>query len=333
LKIANINSLDLFYTPLEERFERITRLARRALQLPVAAITLLNAETQWFKSVAGWTISQMPREHSPCRATAAENALLLIPDTRRDPRTSQCPVVTGAPRFAAYAGHPLYDDDGNVAGTFCAFDVKPREFSAADRQTVLDLAALAQRELLADSLSHAHSALTAKLSVARREAMMDPLTRLWNRRGASVLLKSAIETADQRNAPLTLALLDLDNFKRINDTYGHQIGDEVLRRVSSRLIGAVRGDDLACRLGGDEFLIVMLDTDGPLAAKISDRLRRAVTDTALPTRDGPLPMSISVGYTVRQPRDPLPVEALLERADQALLASKAAGRNRVRMTS
>ena len=122
---------------------------------------------------------------------------------------------------------------------------------------------MSQRELLSDHITDAHSALTSKLSVARREAMMDPLTRLWNRRGASVLLKSAFEGADHRNSPMTIALLDLDNFKRINDSYGHQIGDEVLRKVASRLIGAVRNNDVVCRIGGDEFVILMCDTDAP----------------------------------------------------------------------
>jgi len=332
LKIANIHSLDLFYTPLEERFERITRIARRALQVPVSAITLLNDEKQWFKSVAGWGTSELPREHGICRLTVQENRLITISDLSQDPRTAQSPIVASAPRFRAYAGHPLTDEHGSVAGTFCVFGLKPREFNAADRQTVTDLAAMTQRELLSDRLSDAHSALTAKLSVARREAMMDPLTRLWNRRGASVLLKSAFTGADQRGTPLTLALLDLDNFKRVNDNYGHQIGDEVLRKVAGRLISAVRNNDIVCRIGGDEFLILMSETDAHAAARLAERIRRAVTDTAVPTRDGSMTMSVSVGCTVRQPKDASPVEDLLERADQALLQSKASGRNRVRMT-
>src|ERR1043165_4281427 len=81
LKIANIHSLDLFYTPLEERFERITRVARRAMQVPVAAITLLNEEKQWFKSAAGWGISELPRSHSLCRLVVEEGRPLTIADT------------------------------------------------------------------------------------------------------------------------------------------------------------------------------------------------------------------------------------------------------------
>jgi two-component system cell cycle response regulator len=198
---------------------------------------------------------------------------------------------------------------------------------------MVDLAALAQRELLSDRLTSAHSALTSKLGLARREALMDPLTHLWNRRGASVLLKAALGSADQRTAPLALALLDLDNFKRINDTHGHQIGDEVLRRVASRLLSSVRGEDAICRIGGDEFLVIMVDTDVAIATRVAERIRQAVTDQPIPTRDGTMAMSVSVGCTVRQPKDASAVEVLLERADQALRDSKAAGRNRVRVAN
>jgi len=333
LKIANIHSLDLFYTPLEERFERITRVARRALQVPVAAISLLNDDKQWFKSAAGWGISELPRDQAICKLTVEGSEFLAIRDTLEDPRVANLPIVVSAPRFRAYAGLPLIDEHGNAIGTLCVFDLKPRDFTAADRQAIIDLAAMAQRELLSDQLSNAHAALTAKLGLARREALMDPLTHLWNRRGASVLLKGAFASADQRGTPLALALLDLDNFKRINDSHGHQTGDEVLRRIASRLLSSVRGDDAICRIGGDEFLVLMTETDATVAARVAERIRHAVTDTAIPTRDGAVPMSLSVGFTIRQPRDTTTVEALLERADQALLQSKAAGRNRVRMTS
>ncbi len=333
LQIANIPWHDLFYTPLEERFERITRIARRALHAPVAAISLLNEDKQWFKSAAGWGISELPRDQAICKLTVEANQIVTIGDTLADPRVAKLPIVASAPRFRAYAGHPLLDEQGTCIGTFCVLDLKPREFAPVDRQALTDLAALAQRELFSDQLTNANVALTSKLGMARREALMDPLTHLWNRRGASVLLKGAFARADQRGTPLALALLDLDNFKRINDTRGHQAGDEVLRRVASRLLSTVRGDDAICRLGGDEFLVLMVDTDATIASRVAERIRHAITNTPIPTRDGPVGVSLSVGCTVRAPRDTAAVDALLERADQALMQSKTAGRNRVQMTS
>src|SRR5688572_3729714 len=117
LKIANIHSLDLFYTPIEERFERITRLARRALHSPVAAISLLNEDKQWFKSSAGWGISELPRDQAICKLTVDSKQIVMIGDTLADPRVASLPIVATAPRFRAYAGHPLADEQGTCVGT------------------------------------------------------------------------------------------------------------------------------------------------------------------------------------------------------------------------
>ena len=329
IKLVNLPNAELVHTPLEERFERLTRLARRTLNVPVAGVMLRNGDKQWFKSIAGWNVAELPAHLTLCDWTLDERKLHVVPDMAADPRTAKHPYVTGSPMLRFYAGFPLYDRNAAPTGSFCVFDTKPRELSPSDERTLLDLAELTQQELHAEDLSKIGAALGAKLSVARREAMMDPLTRLWNRRGANVLLKAALERADREHHPVGIALLDLDNFKRINDTYGHQTGDELLRKVGARLVGAVRGQDLAFRVGGDEFLLLMIDADAAVAKRIAERVRRTITDDAIPSRVGPLPASVSVGLTTRGPSEPLTVEQLLERADQALRRSKAAGRNRV----
>lgn len=331
IKLANLPSAELVHTPLEERFERLTRLARRALGMPVAAIMLLNDGKQWFKSIAGWNVSELAQDMTLCEWTLDERRIHVVADMAADPRTARHPFVVGPPNLRFYAGFPLYDRDDVPNGSFCVLDRKPRALSPVDERTFLDLAELAQQELRADDLTKAGAALGAKLSVARREAMIDPLTRLWNRRGANVLLKAALERADRERLTLGVAVLDLDNFKRINDTYGHQAGDELLRKIGARLVGAVRNQDLTFRLGGDEFLLLMIDTDEDAAKWIAERVRRAITDETIPTRVGELPASASVGLTMRGADERLTVEELLERADQALRRSKTDGRNRVRV--
>jgi len=332
LKIAGLFTLDLLYTPLEERFERITRLARRALRVPVAGISLLDDRRQWFKSLLGWEVSEIPRQEAVCRWTVAAGTLVTIGDLRQDPRTRSASFVTSPPHFLAYAGHPLLDQHGFMVGTFCVFDTVPREFTASELQALRDSAAMAQRELLSTELLDAHATLASKLGAARRAALMDPLTHLWNRRGADSLLKTAFAQSDERGTPLTLAVVDLDNFKEINDRHGHPVGDEVLRKIAGRMLGAVRGGDTICRIGGDEFLILMNDTDHGVGARVADRVRRAVTDTPLASSAGPISVSLCIGATVREPHATAPPEAFIERADRALMESKAAGRNRVSMT-
>jgi diguanylate cyclase (GGDEF)-like protein len=329
LKLAQIPESTYFCTPIEERFERITRLARRAMNVPVAAITFLNDEKQWFKSVAGWTVTELPNEQSFCPITLAAGKMTIFEDTHRETAVSQHPLVRSGPQFRFYAGVPIIDENDEMCGTFCIFDQKPRQISKLDEAALMDLAALAQREIASERMLSIHGSLTAKLGIARRESMMDPLTRLWNRRGASVLLKGAMDDGAAQGASIGIAILDLDSFKQINDTYGHQVGDEVLRKCALRLIQNMRSDDAVCRIGGDEFLLIMKDCDSGTAKATTERIRRQIVETPIPTRQGEIRVSTSVGYAIRTGTEKESVDSLIERADKALLKSKSLGRDQI----
>jgi diguanylate cyclase (GGDEF)-like protein len=329
IKLVQLPESTFFCTPIEERFERLTRLARRALKVPVAAITFLNDEKQWFKSVAGWNVAELPHSQSFCPITIASERLTVFEDTQQEASLRQHALVTTGPRFRFYAGMPIADENENICGTFCVFDQKPRQLSAEDRATLCDLAALAQREIVGEQMLTVHHSMTSKLSIARREAMMDPLTRLWNRRGASVLIKNALETARERRSTVGIAILDLDNFKCINDTYGHQTGDEVLRKTALRLIQGLRTNDSVCRMGGDEFLLLMKDVDSKAARQTMERLRQRIVGAPIKTRQGDITVSTSVGYAVRHADRETSVEDIVNWADQALMKSKSLGRDRV----
>ena len=329
IRLAQLPESTFYCTPIEERFERITRVARRALDVPVVAITFLSEQKQWFKSVIGWNVTELPNEQSFCPITLAAGQLTVFEDARQDAAVRQHPLVVGGPQFRFYAGLPISDKSGNLCGTFCVFDQKPRQLSPADRATLKDLASLTEREIVSEHLKSVYHSLTAKLGMARRESMMDPLTRLWNRRGASVLIKGALEAARRQGSSVGIAVLDLDNFKRINDTYGHQVGDEVLRKTALRLIQSIRDSDCAARVGGDEFLLLMRDTDSTAARHTAERVRRNVVETPIPTRQGDITLSTSVGFVVKSGNDEIDVEELIDRADQALLKSKSRGRDQV----
>src|SRR6185369_7647854 len=107
-------------------------------------------------------------------------------------------------------------------------------------------------------------------------AVTDGLTGLHNRRYLERHLTALVQQATARQKPLSVLMLDIDHFKQINDTYGHAAGDEVLREFSRRVRKAVRGIDLACRLGGEEFVIAMPDTDGALAVLVGERIRQKI---------------------------------------------------------
>ena len=331
LKIAEMHTLDVCYTPLEERFERITRTAKRVFNVPVAAVTVMNNDKQWFKSVLGWTISELPAEQSLCNPTIADEQLTVVPDTTTDPRYADNPLVVGKPKFRFYAGYPLKDKWGTTAATLCVLDIKPREFSADDVQALQDLGQMAQSEIVSDRLSEAQTQLISKLGVARREAMFDPLTRVWNRRGSTSLLGMAIKQAEEDNSDLSVCLVDIDNFKRINDNYGHQVGDQVLRKIASMLVTCLRDDDLVCRYGGDEFLLILNGMGKSRIAGIGERVRRTIADSPIPTRYGTMPMTISVGCMTQSETAGQTADELIKAADEALMQCKSDGRNRVKL--
>jgi diguanylate cyclase (GGDEF)-like protein len=329
LKLANLHSLDAFYTPLEERFERITRLARRALNVPIAAITVVQEDRQWFKSVSGWQVTELPMSRSLCGEVLRDGKQMIVADTFEDLYLMDNPVVTGKPGIRFYAGYPLKDSERKTIGTFCVMDLKPRRPDPNFGTTLADLGEMAQRELLTVELANAQSALAAKLGEARRQAIFDPLTRLWNRRGAADLLDTTLQEASVHNHSVGICLLDIDNFKQVNDQYGHQIGDQVLRRVASSIVASVRPQDIVCRYGGEEFLVIVHDINERGCVDIGERICTGMRDLPIQTRDGKVPVTISIGVAMRNRGESITPDELIAVADAALYKSKREGRDRV----
>jgi two-component system cell cycle response regulator len=172
--------------------------------------------------------------------------------------------------------------------------------------------------------------LRASVTQTIEMAVTDPLTGLHNRRYLDSHLQTLFDRAVARRRPLSVMITDLDRFKTVNDTHGHDGGDEVLREFARRLRKNVRGIDLACRFGGEEFVVVMPDTDGAVAEKVAERIRAEIAQMPFAVgHDGKtIEVTVSVGVSsVLKGVDS--VAGLMKRADLALYEAKSAGRNRV----
>lgn len=172
--------------------------------------------------------------------------------------------------------------------------------------------------------------LRASVTQTIEMAVTDPLTGLHNRRYLDSHLETLFDRALARRRPLSLMITDIDRFKTINDSWGHDGGDQVLKEFAARLRRNVRGIDLACRFGGEEFVVVMPDTDGQIAERVAERIRAEIAGRPFPVgRDGrSIEVTVSVGVAAMLPaRDR--VADLLKRADTALYEAKSGGRNRV----
>jgi two-component system cell cycle response regulator len=161
-------------------------------------------------------------------------------------------------------------------------------------------------------------------------AVTDALTGLYNRRYMESHVGTLVDRSAARGKSLSVLLLDIDYFKAINDTWGHDAGDDVLRDFSDRLRTCIRGIDLACRYGGEEFVVVMPDTDIGVATMVAERIRRRVAGDLFPIQNGQqqIEVTISIGIAARSvPEDTAAM--ILKRADEALYRAKRDGRNRV----
>lgn len=244
-RLASLHDSGLLEGGVTERLDRLTRLAKRMFNVQAALITLLDEDTLYFKSCDGYTRAEtIPRKISFCGHAILHPEPLIIPDSSLDERFADNPLVTSDKPIRFYAGHPLRLPDGAVVGSFCLIDKEPRELSRADLDSLKDFATIVEDEFAVMSA-----------------ATTDELTGLFNRRGFDSLAKFAIYGARRRAEPLTLAWIDLDNFKEINDTWGHAEGDEALKAMASVMTASLREADLRVRYGGDEFAIVFSDTD------------------------------------------------------------------------
>lgn len=192
----------------------------------------------------------------------------------------------------------------------------------APAELALRLQSLMRRKRAADGQR-------ARMQDSLRLAMVDPLTGLFNRRYAVPQLHAIAVRAAETGQDFAVMVIDLDRFKLVNDRHGHAAGDEVLVEIARRLTANLREGDLLARIGGEEFLVVLPDSDRPHARKVAERLCRAVEERpiSLPSGQG-LTITVSIGVAVSD--GGASIDAVVEQADQALLQSKGAGRNRVR---
>jgi diguanylate cyclase (GGDEF)-like protein len=303
-RLQTLRSFDILDTPQEERFDRLTRMARRLFDVPIALVSLVDKDRQWFKSRIGLTVSETPRDISFCGHSILGEEVFIIPDASSDERFQDNPLVIDKPNIRFYAGCPLRALNGTQMGTLCIIDDKPRDFSEADLSALTDLAAMAEQELAALQL-----------------AVLDELTEISNRRGFMTLVGYAICMCVRQKISASLVFFDLDKFKLINDTYGHSEGDRALVTFAKILHKTLRESDLVARIGGDEFAALLLDTPKASALDVILRLQ-ARLDVYNDKSPHDYQIDFSFGVVDFDPKVHANVEALLADGDALMYECK-----------
>ena len=450
-RLRVLRDLAIMDSPPSEEIDGLVRLAAMIFRCPMAAVALVDADRQWFKSRCGIDLESTPRSVAICSHTIAENAPLVVRDASLDPRFRENPLVTGPPAVRFYAGWPLSLDGEHVLGSVCVVDTVPRTPTSEQMDALRNIcgaiagllkshraaavAAEARRdaetratflrqiegmasiggwrvdlesralewspqvfaihdlpqgkppsleealgfypepgrteilrrierssrtgapfEFEQDFISaagrlkrvrsvaevergpHGPRALvgifqdvTAEHQTRRdlwRAAHVDELTGLANRAWFQQRLVGEIERATEGAAPLALMLLDLDAFKEVNDTFGHQAGDHVIRAAAERIKARAGAGAFCARLGGDEFAIIVPEFGSETALRaLAEEL---VTDLSRPIvyDDNRVYVSGTIGIA-RLPDDATSPDALLRCADMALYRVKRTNRGRV----
>lgn len=328
-RLQALHGLGLLDTPAEERFDRITRLARKVLGTRTALISLVDRDRQWFKSAQGLFATETPRDVSFCGHAVLDSKPLVVRDAREDPRFADNPLVTGEPRIRLYAGHPIRAPNGSRVGTLCVIDPEPRSMEEGELDALADLAAVVEDELRLDALTVTERQLHEQLSEAERRASVDGLTRLWNREAILKLLRLELERSGRAGRGVGVVFLDVDHFKSINDTLGHSAGDRVLAGVADRMRRVARPSDAIGRYGGEEFLVVVAEASLESAVGVGNRIGESIRRTPIELEPGNVRVTASLGVSFAKADGPVDAGQLVAAADSAMYRAKRAGRDRL----
>lgn len=323
-------------------FNDIAKLASFICEAPIALISLVDNDRQWFKARVGLQAQQTPREHAFCaHAILQPQEVMVVNDARLDPRFLQNPLVTGHPGIRFYAGAPLVTPDGQALGTLCVIDSAPREMPTEkiDALRALSRLAMAQLELrhVIGEVGRNAAELRGQLLQTEEQqwkleaanaglealSITDSLTGVKNRRAFDQTLQQALARGSREKKPVSLLIAEIDKFKSYNESFGRPMGDEAIKKVAQTLAAHVRPFDVVARYGGAEFAVILPNTTAYSAVTVGEQLRRAVED---------VPWTFS-GITISVGVDTAEIEqdgaGLTARADRALYWVKQAGGNQV----
>jgi diguanylate cyclase (GGDEF)-like protein len=303
-RIAELRSLLLLDSSPEERFDRITRVAKQLFNVPIALVSLIDTDRQWFKSCIGLSASETGRDISFCGHAILGDDVFIVENALKDIRFSDNPLVTEDPSIRFYAGAPLAMPSGNKLGTLCIISPEPREFGAEQSVLLHDLSKIVISEL-----------------VSQQAATQDALTGIHNRRGFEILAQKAMANSARYGGTSTLVFLDLNKFKEINDTHGHQAGDQALIDFCALLSKMVRESDIIARLGGDEFVVMLMNTK---EATAHSKVESFIQELKQHNKKGSQPYELCASYGIVEyvPDTHANLEELISAADGLMYQDK-----------
>jgi diguanylate cyclase (GGDEF)-like protein len=324
-RLLALESYEILDSAPEKSYDDIARLAAYVCAAPVALITFYDRNQQWVKSRFATGVFADRPLHMPAAALLSERMMhqpgkvTQISDMSLDEGFSALPLLHGNGKLRFYAAMPIYSPAGDILGALTVLDRRSRTLAHEQCQALETLARQIMELLEMRRTLIGLSDANAKLG---QQNITDALTGIPNRRAYDQKLTEEYSRAKRTGAPLSMLLIDIDNFKEYNDNFGHPAGDTALQSVARVLMSSLRPYDFLARYGGEEFVIILPSTDLTDAIVVAERVRGLVAGSEFPHRK----FTISIGIA-RLDVD-AGARALVQAADNGLYRAKAAGRNK-----
>lgn len=260
-RLETLRGLKLLDTPPEERFDRVTRLAKQIFSTPIALVSLVDADRQWFKSAQGLDAPETPRNVSFCGHAILDDKIMVVNDAAKDQRFCDNPLVCNDPNIRFYAGYPLSAPDGSRVGTLCVIDRVPREISREQAQLLRELGRMVEEELVDAVL-----------------ATNDPVTSLSNRNGFLMVAEHLLSMCVRTEQPATMLLVHFQNLQEIDNEVGRDAGDAASVQLAHHLLSTFRNSDLVTRLASDLYGVLLAGSDLDGVEAVRRRFNEDIND-------------------------------------------------------
>lgn len=340
-RIAALHRADILDTPAEDVYDQIVLAAADLCGTPMALVSLIDEDRQWFKAKVGVGLDESSRDDAFCAHAICSDDLMEVADARLDERFVRNPLVLDNLNVRFYAGAPLRTAAGYSFGTLCVLDTVPRVLTGEQRDGLTRLArqvtVLLELRESVNQLRHtsaelelAHDQRDVVESRLRHQAHYDVLTGLPNRALLMERIETALAASRASGQPLAMLICDVDDFKLVNDGLGHPAGDELLVEVARRLERCIRDTDTVARFGGDEFVLVINNADRNAVALLGERILVEMDAPISLGGRNDLRLSISIGVASRtlgalDSDLQSGADDLLRNADTAMYRAKALG--------
>ncbi|HAK53808.1 MAG TPA: GGDEF domain-containing protein [Gammaproteobacteria bacterium] len=308
-------SLHLVYSLAEERFDRLTRLATRHFDVPIALVSLVSGDRQWFKSSQGIIASETSREVSFCGHAILREDALVINDTQTDSDFVDNPLVVENPQIRFYAGHPLRYDDIPL-GTLCLIDRKPRKFSEDDRDSLETLAVCVEAELRHTQMSQPEEELLSQQMESDRRNLIDPVTQSWNQSSLNLLLAREIDYPVRTRKSFALLAIRFTTAAHEFDELDESDKQEFVRRVAQGVRSALRPHDMIARTSENQLVVFAPNCNSELSEHLVGRVFNRISDSPVKAGSRDIKVDVNAGIAVANSRTT--PEHLLDIAGKAL---------------